>query len=280
MQLHKEMTINRRYQDLLREVLLNGDPVAARNHNTLSSITLPILIFDTFPLVTIRKTAWKMALREMEWFLSGETRCPDELLQWWDGQLDSDNHYLSGYGHQLLHFNQNINGLPDGFNQVKNFIEGINETPMSRRHIMTTWHPIEMANITLINDNPNSIATCHGTIVQGFVRRDTISLTVYQRSADLLLGVPHNWVQWWGFLLWAANQTELGVGSLRWVFGDAHLYLDQSHLDVVHDLLELPAPTEQVSLCYEPTTDNFKADDFQVMGDIPEPVTRLRPMRF
>jgi thymidylate synthase len=92
MQLHKEMTINRRYQDLLREVLLNGDPVAARNHNTLSSITLPILIFDTFPLVTIRKTAWKMALREMEWFLSGETRCPDELLKWWDGQLDSDHH--------------------------------------------------------------------------------------------------------------------------------------------------------------------------------------------
>ena len=277
------MKVNQSYQELLREVLLNGDPVKSRNHNTLSSITLPILIFDTFPLVTIRNTAWKMALREMEWFLSGDTRCPDELLAWWDGQLDPGQCYQFGYSHQLRHFDKGrlgAFGLKDGFDQVESFIDNIIDDPLSRRHIMTTWNPFDMENITLANDNSNSIATCHGTIIQGFVRNDTLSLTVYQRSADLLLGVPHNWVQWWGFLLWAAYQTELGVGSLRWVFGDAHLYIDPSHLDVVHDLLELPAHTEQVSLCYEPTTGEFKADDFQVIGDIPEPVTRLRPIRF
>lgn len=271
------------YQNILNDVLMLGDPVPSRNHPSLSIIDLNPVIFNTFPLVTLRKTAWKMALREMEWFLSGDTRCPDELLTWWDVQLDPGQCYQFGYSHQLRHFDKGrlgAFGLKDGFDQVESFIDNIIDDPLSRRHIMTTWNPFDMENITLANENKKSIATCHGTIIQGFVRNDTLSLTVYQRSADMLLGVPHNWVQWWGFLLWAANQTELGVGSLRWVFGDAHIYLDPSHLDTVQDILDSDCQHSDVSLCYEPTTDAFKADDFQVMGDIPEPVTRIKPIRF
>lgn len=275
--------VNKQYCDILRTVLQDGDIIESRNHSVHSHILMPAIVFEAFPLVTVRKTAWKMALREMEWFLSGDTRCPDELLAWWDGQLDPEQRYQFGYSHQLRHFDKGrlgAFGLKDGFDQVESFIDNIIDDPLSRRHIMTTWNPFDMDHITLANENKKCIATCHGTIVQGFVRNDTLSLTVYQRSADLLLGVPHNWVQWWGFLLWAAHQTDLGVGSLRWVFGDAHIYLDQSHLDTVKAILDSDKQHADVTLCYDPTTAAFKADDFQVMGDIPEPVTRLRPIRF
>lgn len=139
---------------------------------------------------------------------------------------------------------------------------------------------MEMATISHVNENAACPTTCHGTIVQGFVRDDCLSLTVYQRSADLLVGVPHNWVQWWGFLLWAAVQAGLGVGFLGWVFGDAHIYQHPTHLAAVKDILSDRATTEDITLCYDLHPGRpFLANDFSLIGDIPPPVTMAKPIR-
>lgn len=285
------------YRTLLRWVHDTGEVIESRNHSVRSVIDLPSITFSTFPLVTLRRTAWKMALREMEWFLSGKTQCPDTLLPWWEGQLNvrydihqcysrmiERHHYVSGYGHQLRHFDGDRlqrYGLNDGYDQVDAFLNGIILDPFSRRHIMTTWHPFEMANIALINNNTDCPATCHGTLVQGFVRDNSLFMNVYQRSADLLLGVPHNWVQWWGFLLWAANQSGLGVGTLRWIAGDAHIYQSEDHLEVMHAILDADEKIEDdCTLCYEHNTNDFRADDFTIIGNIPHPVVSIKPRRF
>jgi thymidylate synthase len=168
----------------------------------------------------------------MEWFLSGDTKCPDELLDWWDGQLSPLGRYEFGYTYQLKRYG----GYHD---QITTLIDGIIEHPHSRRHIITTWNPYEMDVITQLNQNTKTPTTCHNTISQFFVRGQNLYLTTYQRSADLLLGVPHNWIQTWALLLWVAYNTKYTPASMQWNFGDAHIYTEQSHLKVANDISQL-----------------------------------------
>lgn len=259
------------YQSLLEQVLEYGDLIETRNHAAYSLIVSNTIIFTQTPLVTVRKTAWKKALREMEWFLSGDPKCPDELLDWWDGQLNPEDKYLFGYGEQLRYFGQHC------FDQIKNLIESIKKHPHSRRHVVTTWHPEEMSTITKLNENPNTPSCCHITMNQYFVRHGKLSVRTYQRSADILLGVPHNFIQHWALLLWLANQTGLEVGKLIWQFGDLHLYQEQSHLEVAEAIIGCDVTERnQVYLDYNGSGD-FKASDFEIVGEIAAPVTTVRP---
>ena len=79
---------NKIYATLLKEIIKEGDEVTTRNSDVYTHFNLPNTTFTSAPLVTVRKTAWRKALREMEWFLSGDSKCPEELLDWWHGQLD------------------------------------------------------------------------------------------------------------------------------------------------------------------------------------------------
>lgn len=267
------------YQNILRHVYESGDRIKTRNHDVYSSFNIPIVEFDTFPLVTLRKTAWKKAIREFEWFLSGDDHCPESLLSWWSGQLGQDDLYMYGYAHQLRHFGSSM--VSNGYDQVEGFIDGIRHSPYSRRHIITTWNPAEMKVITEVNNNPNCPTTCHGTLVQGFVREEALYITVYQRSADLLLGMPHNWVQWWAFLLWAAYRTDLGVGAMRYILGDAHIYHNEIHLQAVQEIIDESILDVDAVLCYDSANPKvFRASDFSVIGYIPEPSTFVNPPRF
>ena len=274
------MLVNNEYQHLLATILRDGDRVTTRNHDCISDIDGIGASFDYFPLVTLRKTAWKKAIREMEWFMSGDTKCPDELLDWWDGQLNPDGHYLDGYSHQMRHY-----GF--GFDQVAFVLDAIKNHANSRRIIMTTWNPEDMAKITITNNNPNTPTTCHGTETQFFVRNGKLSIHTYQRSADMLLGVPHNWVQYWALLLFFAHHSGLGVGKLVWTFGDAHIYDDPTHLDCANEILNGVPSKEKPELHYNYSgkVDHvglpaFKAYDFSYTGTIPKPVTTIKPIRF
>ena len=91
-------------------------------------------------------------------------------------------------------------------------------------------------------------------------------------SADMLLGVPHNWIQSWAMLMWFAHHAGLKVGSMTWMWGDAHIYKEESHLQTVSKILEAQAEDCPVELVYTPTTDAFKASDFSIVGEIAEPV--------
>jgi len=268
---------DRIYQDLIEQVLKRGDLIETRNHSAYSLIFSESIWFNETPLVTVRKTAWKKALREMEWFLSGDIECPNELLDWWRGQLDPDGEYLCGYGHQLRRFFD----IPSTFDQIAHLIEGLKHHPYSRRHVITTWNPSEMSKITKINDNPNTPSTCHGTILQYFVRNVKLHVSHYQRSCDILLGAIHNFIQHWALLMWLAKQTGLEVGSMRWLLGDAHVYDESSHIEVANAIVNcnlyertLPPPT----LVYHGAVgDEFKASDFEMVGEIDVPVITTRP---
>lgn len=281
------------YQYLLKATLYKGDTLKTRNHSCISNISALQARFDTFPLVTLRRTAWRKALREMEWFMSGEEKCPDELLDWWAEQLNPQGLYLKGYSSQLRYYTSKQNEPvwedlePYYFDQIAFILDSIKYHPHSRRLITTTWHPEEMANITKINENPQSPSCCHGTNVQYFVRNGELYMNVLARSQDLLLGVPHNWVQYWGLLLFLSYHTGLKPGVLTWTFGDAHIYDDPSHLEPVQTILYAEPPELDLSLVYNYSgaldfagLPAFIASDFSVVGDIPKPVTTTRPKLF
>jgi thymidylate synthase len=259
---------------MLSALLMEGDEVHSRNHDTLSIINYPKIEFHRTPLVTLRRTAWKKAIREMEWFLSDSPVCPEELRDWWDGQLDRHYRYLGGYGDQLRRYGANVY-----WDQIHHLLEGIRTHPNSRRLIATTWHPWEMAHITELNDNPHTPTTCHGTIIQCFVRQSRLSMTVYQRSADVLLGTPHNWIQYWALLLWLSFNTGYEAGALHWMFGDLHLYTHPTHLAVAKAIQGCEIPDiDAPNLTYyseEPAV--FRASDFSMDRDIPAPITELKP---
>lgn len=272
---------NHAYQNLLGDLLRYGDTVHTRNSETLSIVDSMPVIFDTVPLITIRKTAWKMALKEMAWFMSGQSKCPDELLSWWDGQLNPDGHYLNGYATQMR--NQDI-GLSFAFDQIQFLLEGLRNNPNSRRLVMSLWNGYEMAMITEVNQNPHCPTVCHSTLVQLFVRNGRLYMTSYQRSADVLLGAPHNFCQTWALLLWFAHHSNLRVGTLRWVFGDLHLYSEPSHIKAAKEIvLAVPFETNlEMQYNYSGGTDDhgvplFKAEDFSIVGEIPLPLVTTKP---
>jgi thymidylate synthase len=142
---------------------------------------------------------------------------------------------------------------------------------------MTTWNPGEMANITKTNHNPNTPTCCHSIIVQFFVRNGRLSMKSYQRSADMLLGVPHNWIQSWAMLMWFAHHAGLKVGSMTWMWGDAHIYNEQSHVDTAETMIRFYTGMNEVKMVYTPTSTDFKASDFTIEGEIPDPIVTTRP---
>jgi thymidylate synthase len=278
------------YKDLLQNILINGTELSTRNSEVTSYHDLPNTTFWKFPLITFRKTAWKKAIKEMEWFISGKTECPKELLDWWNGQLDEEGHLCFGYSHQLRHFTTDELFQPGnihGFDQIKFFLDGLKNSPNSRRLVATVWHPEEMANITDYNCNPNTPTCCHSIVIQLFVREGQLHMKTYQRSADMLLGVPHNWVQSWALLLYLAYHSNLKVGSMTWMWGDAHIYKEESHMETVKEIFSVPDnnATSNVELVYEPKdvifdgngVPVFDASDFYIVGEIPEPSVKTRP---
>lgn len=263
------------YANLLASINDTGELVSSRNGLARRKFDLPPVTFDVTPLVTVRKTAWAKAIREFEWFLSNDPVCPDELLDWWQPQLDAENMYVAGYSDQLRSF------FP-AFDQIEYLIDGICDHPYSRRHVITTWNPAEMAKITQINNNPNTPTTCHTTIAHFHVSQDHyLSFYSYQRSADMLLGVPHNWIQSWAFLLWLCTQTDKIPGKMIWGFGDAHIYQEESHLKIADQIINLrynPVTDNSFRLVYNGKCgDEFKASDFEIVGTIPAPVISGRP---
>lgn len=261
------------YISLLRAIKSEGSLRPSRNHPVQSYFGLPVVEFYSVPLVTVRKTSWKLAIREMEWFLSGDPQCPSELAEWWGGQLSPYGCYYAGYGTQFRDFNEH-------FDQVGELVDSIKDHPFSRRLILTAWNPADMAMITKLNGNEKTPTTCHTTLAQFCVCNNKLSMKSYQRSADMLLGVPHNWVQSWAMLMWFAQRTGFGVGSMQWIFGDAHIYQEESHLAALDAILNAntAVPLCQPELTLKLTNSfQFSADNFNIDGHIPWPVTKIRP---
>lgn len=246
------------FASMLDKIITQGVEINTRNSIT-KRLTGLQACFTSTPLVSVRTTAWKNAIREMEWFLSGSSNINDldpKVQHWWKPWADYENEVKNNYSKQLRHFK---NGNVGGFDQVQYFLDAIKNHPNSRRTVMTTWHPAEMA------DPSTPITNCHGTVIQAFVEPDSkLNILMYQRSSDMLLGMPHNWIQYWAFLMWVAKQTGREVGNFTWIGGDCHVYQDHHELakEIIQKQLD---PGFAPNLVYSGNVgDAFKADHFSL----------------
>jgi thymidylate synthase len=275
------MAIDADYAGLLCRLLAEGSRVQTRNSpvRRLFGVTLR---FDSTPLVAARKTAWKTGLRELEFFLSGSSNLNDahpSIRPWWRPWADEHGDIWAGYGEQLRR--QTMvdpdTGFAGEFDQVAYLVEGVRHHPFSRRNAISTWYTPEMAH----PDCP--VTNCWWTTLQAFVepsdaspggaaggglkrlKRLKLHLVTYQRSADVMVGLPVNWLQAWAFLLWLAHHTGRGVGTLTWVGGDVHLY--DRHEALARRVIDAaPGCPPTPHLVYRGTADRFRADDFTLNG--------------
>jgi thymidylate synthase len=275
-------TADVQYRQLLMSALLNNKPIQTRNGAVYRAVFYNAPIFNSAPIIQARKTAVKLALKEFEWMLSRNPSLPSELEVFWHDQIHSCGNYVGGYNDQFLR-SRGITGEP--YNQIRGLIAGLREDRYSRRHLITSWNPADMSMIQRLNNNSKTPACCHTTIGQFIVEGDDLYYKVYQRSADLLLGLPHNWIQSWAFFLWVADQTGLRANSMQWNFGDAHVYAHPSHVNAAREIIaaklpalpdvmfehEGPAPLRLDDLI-------FKADEFVFDSDaIRDPVVKIKP---
>jgi thymidylate synthase len=242
----------RQYLDLLADILANG----ARRGDRTGTGTLGVfgrqIRFDLaagFPLLTTRKLHRKSIILELLWFLRGDTNVrwlQERGVSIWDEWADADGELGPVYGKQWRSW-----AAPDGrsIDQIANVVRSIRENPTSRRHIVTAWNPAEVEDMAL--------PPCH-CLFQFFVADGRLSCQLYQRSADIFLGVPFNIASYALLTAMVAQVTGYAPGEFVHTFGDAHLYLnhvEQAKLQLTRD----PLPFPRLKLA--PKTDLFAFDN-------------------
>lgn len=225
------------------------------------------VVFDSTPLVSARKTAWKNCLREMEWFLSGSCDVSDlheSVRPWWQPWANDVGWVFGNYSQQLRRFvgydfaNQYEEGNRE-VDQVQYLIESIRDHPNSRRAVITTWNTTEMTDPLI------PITNCWGTLIQAYVEDGVLHLETHQRSCDVVCGLPHNWLQMWGLFVWLAHQGGRKVGTLTWHGGDVHVYAEHRELaEKIVEAVDHDRMRETPRLVYEPTSKEFSAEDFRL----------------
>jgi thymidylate synthase len=269
------------YLDLLGHVLENGK----RREDRTGTGTLGVfgcqIRFDLregFPLVTTKKVHMKSIVHELLWFLRGETRT-EALTQAgvriWDEWATPEQTARFGrepgdlgpiYGHQWRNFG--ATRLPDGTyardgkDQIAELVAQLRKNPSSRRHIVTGWNPLEADAVAL--------PPCH-TLFQLYVDDGELSCQLYQRSADLFLGVPFNIASYALLTHLLAHGLGLRVGDFVHTFGDAHLYLN--HLEQAKlQLSRKPRPLPTLSILGEPRMPwEYRYEDIVLEGYDPHP---------
>jgi len=258
----------RAYLDLLADVLQNG----ARKTDRTGTGTLSVFgrqlrfdIADRFPLLTTKKLHTKSILTELLWFLRGDTNVKwlqERGVTIWDEWADENGNLGPVYGYQWRHWR-----TPDGreIDQIHNLIGSLKTKPDSRRHIVSAWNPADVDKMAL--------PPCHA-LFQFYVANGKLSCQMYQRSADLFLGVPFNIASYAALTLMVAQVTDLKPGEFVLTLGDAHIYLN--HLDQVREqLTRSPRPFPKLKL--NPAVKElleFRYEDFTLEGYDPHPAIK------
>ncbi|HEY3814097.1 MAG TPA: thymidylate synthase [Caulobacteraceae bacterium] len=252
------------YLGLLADILEHG----VRREDRTGTGTLGVfgrqIRFDLqagFPLLTTKKLHLKSIIYELLWFLRGDTNVrwlQERGVHIWDEWAGADGELGPVYGKQWRSW-----AKPDGrsIDQISKLVEGIRKNPSSRRHIVTAWNPADVDDM--------APPPCH-CLFQFFVAEGRLSCQLYQRSADVFLGVPFNIASYALLTMMVAQVTGLMPGEFVHTFGDAHLYvnhLDQARLQVSRDPRPFPA------MRIAPKTDLFAFDyeDFTLEGYDPHP---------
>ena len=227
----------KQYLDLMRHVRENGTLKADRTGTGTYSVFGHQMRFDLsagFPLVTTKKVFLKGIIHELLWFLAGSTNISyltDHNVHIWDEWADEHGELGPVYGSQWRSWPG-----PDGgtIDQIEALVEGIRTNPDSRRHIVSAWNVAEV--------NHMALPPCH-TLFQFYVADGKLSCQLYQRSADIFLGVPFNIASYALLTMMIAQVCDLALGDFVHTMGDAHLYtnhLEQTDLQLSRSPLPLP----------------------------------------
>ena len=216
----------KQYHKLLKTILEKGDKKSDRTGTGTISIfghQMRFNLEDGFPLITTKKIHLKSIIYELLWFLNGDNNTKyliDNGVRIWDEWADENGDLGPVYGVQWRSWQGKDGTYHD---QIKNLIKSLKKNPYSRRHIISAWNVPEIENMAL--------PPCH-TIFQFYVNDNKLSCQLYQRSADVFLGVPFNIASYALLTMMVAQVCNLKLGDFIHTFGDAHIYLN--HLDQVN----------------------------------------------
>ena len=255
----------KQYLDLCKRVLTEG----TEKHDRTGTGTISVFghqmrfdLADGFPLLTTKKLHLKSIIYELLWFLQGDTNVKylqEHGVRIWNEWADENGELGPVYGHQWRSWPDYNGGTID---QISNVVEQIKHNPDSRRMIVSAWNVAEVEKMAL--------PPCH-SLFQFYVADGKLSLQLYQRSADIFLGVPFNIASYALLLQMMAQVTGLKAGTFVHTFGDAHIYLN--HLEQVKlQLTREPRPLPQMHI--NPDVKDifsFKYEDFQLEGYNPHP---------
>ena len=258
----------KQYHDLLEQILNTGADKSDRTGTGTKSIFGHQLRFDLadgFPLITTKKLHLRSIIHELLWFLKGDTNIQylkDNKVSIWDEWADENGDLGPVYGSQWRSWK-----TPDGrtIDQIANVIDQIKNNPDSRRLLVVAFNPGEIDKMAL--------PPCHA-FFQFYIANGRISLQMYQRSADVFLGVPFNIASYALLLQMVAQVTNLVPGEFIHTLGDAHLYsnhLDQAKLQLTRENRRLPQMilNKDVKSIFD-----FKFEDFQLVGYDPHPAIK------
>jgi thymidylate synthase len=258
------------YHDLLRLVLENGTPREDRTGTGTIGVFGAQARFDlreSFPCLTTKKLHLRSIIHELLWFLKGETNIAylkENKVTIWDEWADADGNLGPVYGKQWRSW-----ATPSGesIDQIARLVHSIRTNPASRRHIVSAWNPADIEGMAL--------PPCHA-LFQFYVNTTTqeLSCQLYQRSADLFLGVPFNIASYALLTMMMAQVCDLKPGEFVHTFGDLHLY--QNHLDQAREQLTReprPLPVMKINPAVK-EIDQFRYEDFELTGYDPHPAIK------
>jgi thymidylate synthase len=261
----------KQYLDLMRHVRENGTFKGDRTGTGTYSVFGHQMRFDLaqgFPLVTTKKMFLKGIIHELLWFLSGSTNIKyltDHNVHIWDEWADEHGELGPVYGSQWRSWPGADGATID---QISRLVHDIKHNPNSRRHIVSAWNVAEVEHMAL--------PPCH-TLFQFYVAGDKLSCQLYQRSADIFLGVPFNIASYALLTMMIAQVADLEVGDFVHTFGDAHLYANHlEQTDKQLDRLPLPLPkmtlNPQVRDIFGFTYEDFTLSDYRSHDSIKAPI--------
>ena len=254
----------KQYLDLLDHVLTHGTDRGDRTGTGTRAVFGHQMRFDLgagFPLLTTKKLHTRSIIHELLWFVRGDTNIRylrENGVSIWDEWADENGDLGPVYGKQWRRWQG-----PDGqtIDQLSDLIQMIRTTPESRRLMLSAWNPVDVPNMAL--------PPCH-CLFQFFVADSRLSCQLYQRSADIFLGVPFNIASYALLTHMIAAVTSLEPGDFVHTLGDAHLYAN--HFDQAREqLARTPGPLPQLMIRQVPASiDAFTFDDFEITGYAPQ----------